>query len=89
LLEAQATAKSVVAFNVGGVPEAILEGQTGLLTKPDSLELSNALLKLLSDRSLRERMGGKGREFVTSNFSWDICAGKMLQVYREAKALTV
>jgi len=88
LLEAQATAKPVVAFNVGGVPEAILEGQTGLLTKPDSLELSNALLKILSDRSLRERMGGKGREFVTDNFSWDICARKMLQVYREAKALT-
>jgi len=88
LLEAQATAKPVVAFNVGGVPEAILERQTGLLTIPDSLELSNALLKLLSDRSLRERMGGKGREFVTGNFSWDICARKMLQVYREAKALT-
>jgi len=87
LLEAQATAKPVVAFNVGGVPEAILEGQTGLLTKPDSLELSNALLRLLSDRSLRERMGGKGREFVADNFSWDICARKMLQVYREAKAL--
>jgi len=88
LLEAQATAKPVVAFNVGGVPEAILEGQTGLLTKPDSLELSNALLKLLSDRSLRERMGGKGRDFVVDHFSWDICARRMMQVYREARALT-
>jgi len=88
LLEAQATAKPVVAFNVGGVPEAILEGQSGLLTRPDSFELSNALLKLLSDRSLREKMGERGREFVVGHFSWDICARKMLQVYREAKVLT-
>lgn len=85
LLEAQATAKPVVAFDVGGVSETVLKGQTGLLTKPDSLELSNALLKLLSDRALREKMGEKGRDFVVDHFSWDICAKKMLRVYREAK----
>ena len=84
LLEAQATAKPVVAFDVGGVREAILEKETGLLTKPDSRELAEAILKLLSDRSLREKMGHKGREFVSDNFSWDVCAQRMLQIYREA-----
>jgi len=84
LLEAQATAKPVVAFDVGGVHEAMLDKETGLLVKPDSQELADAILRLLSDRSLRERMGRKGREFVSNNFSWDVCAQRMLQVYREA-----
>ena len=84
LLEAQATAKPVVAFDVGGVSEAMVDKETGLLVKPDSRELADAILKLLSSWSLREKMGVKGREFVSNNFSWDICAQKMLQVYREA-----
>jgi len=85
LLEAQASAKPVVAFDVGGVNEAVLRGETGLLVnRGDSDELADALLKLLSDSSLRERMGARGRRFVVDNFTWDICAEKMLAVYREA-----
>jgi glycosyltransferase involved in cell wall biosynthesis len=84
LLEAQATAKPVVAFDVGGVHEAMVDKETGLLVKPNSCELAEAILKLLSSWSLREKMGVKGREFVSNNFSWDICAQRMLQVYREA-----
>ena len=83
LLEAQATAKPVVAFNVGGVPEAVLDKETGLLVKPSNVELAGSILKILSDSSLRERMGVKGREFVSNYFSWDICAQKMLRVYGE------
>jgi len=84
LLEAQATATPVVAFDVGGVSEAMVDKETGLLVKPDSRGLADAILKLLSSWSLREKMGNKGREFVSNNFSWDICAQRMLQVYREA-----
>lgn len=86
LLEAQATAKPVVAFNVGGVPETVLNGETGLLTKPDSHELADAVMKLLGSWSLRETIGSRGRRFVIDNFSWDICARKMLRVYQEAFA---
>lgn len=86
LLEAQATAKPIVAFDVGGIREAIIDRETGLLVKPDSRELADALMKLLVNWSLREKMGRRGREFVMDNFSWDICAQKMLQVYREALA---
>lgn len=88
LLEAQASAKPVVAFDVGGVNEAIRNGETGLLIKRESSEeLADALLKLLSDKALREKMGANGRRFVTENFTWDICAQKMLNVYREALAI--
>ena len=83
LLEAQATAKPVVAFNVSGINEIVLDKETGLLVKPDSYELANAILNLLSNRSLREKMGRCGRKFVSENFSWDLCAQRMLQVYCE------
>jgi glycosyltransferase involved in cell wall biosynthesis len=84
LLEAQATAKPVVAFNVSAINEVVKNKETGLLVKPDSYELANAILSLLSDNSLREKMGRSGREFVSKNFSWEICAQKMLQIYSEA-----
>jgi glycosyltransferase involved in cell wall biosynthesis len=86
LLEAQATAKPVVAFNVGGVPEAVLDKETGLLTQPSSGELAEAVIKLLANWSLREKMGSIGRKFVVDNFSWDVCSQKLFQVYQEAIA---
>jgi glycosyltransferase involved in cell wall biosynthesis len=85
LLEAQASAKPVVAFDVSGVAEAVRAGETGLLVKSaDSNELAEAILRLLSDESLRLKMGAKGREFVCSELSWDVCAERILRVYREA-----
>jgi len=85
LLEAQASAKPVVAFNVGGVREAVREGQSGLLVeRGNSSLLAEAILKLLSDSSLRRKMGASGREFVLANYTWDICAEKMLRIYHEA-----
>jgi glycosyltransferase involved in cell wall biosynthesis len=87
LLEAQASGKPVVAFDVGGVNEAVQNKETGLLVnRGSSGELADALLKLLSDNTLREKMGTNGRRFVTENFTWDICAQKMLKVYHEALA---
>ncbi|MEM3642154.1 MAG: glycosyltransferase family 4 protein, partial [Candidatus Bathyarchaeia archaeon] len=83
LLEAQASAKPVIAFDVGGVRECVKHGETGLLIKPDSFALAEAILKILGDESLRVKMGVSGRGFVCENFSWDICAKKMFDVYLE------
>jgi glycosyltransferase involved in cell wall biosynthesis len=85
LLEAQACGKPVVAFDVGGVNEAVRNGETGMLvTRGSSSELADALLKFLGDESLRTKMGVNGRRFVSENCTWDICAQKMLAIYREA-----
>ena len=89
LLEAQATAKPVVAFNVSAINEVVKNKETGILVKPDSYELANAISSLLSNRDLREKMGSSGRDFVINNFSWDICSQKMFQVYSEASKLLV
>ncbi|MCX8178026.1 MAG: glycosyltransferase family 4 protein [Candidatus Bathyarchaeota archaeon] len=88
LLEAQAVAKPVVACKVGGIPEIVLHEKTGFLVKPDELELSEAILKLLGDENLRGKMGENGRKFVQKNLTWEKCAEKMLNVYREALNLT-
>ena len=84
LLEAQATGKPVVAFNVTAIKEVVKNKETGLLVEPNSGELADALLALLSNQSLREKLGRSGREFVTKTYSWNICAQKMGQVYSEA-----
>jgi glycosyltransferase involved in cell wall biosynthesis len=84
LLEAQASGKPVVAFDITGVKEAVVEKETGFLVKPDIVELAEAVLKLLSDDSLRLKMGERGRNFVQNSFTWDICARRMRDVYLEA-----
>ena len=85
LLEAQASGKPVVAFDIGGVNEALQNKETGLLVNQGDVDaLGDALLKLLTDKALREKMGSNGRRFVSENYTWDICAQKMLKVYLEA-----
>jgi glycosyltransferase involved in cell wall biosynthesis len=85
LLEAQASGKPVVAFDIGGVNEALQNRETGLLVNQGDVDaLADALLKLLTDKALREKMGSNGRKFASENFTWDICAQKMLKVYLEA-----
>jgi glycogen(starch) synthase len=85
LLEAQASGKPVVAFDIGGVNETLQNKETGLLVKQGDVDaLADALLKLLTDKALREKMGSNGRKFVSENYTWDICAQKMLKVYLEA-----
>ncbi|MDR2203651.1 MAG: glycosyltransferase family 4 protein [Nitrososphaerota archaeon] len=83
-LEASASGKPVVAFNIGGVNEAVVDGETGLLVDYTCSDaLAEALLRLLGDAVLRQRLGLAGRRFVCENFTWDICAKKMLAVYQK------
>jgi sugar transferase (PEP-CTERM/EpsH1 system associated) len=70
VLEAMAVGLPVVATQVGGVPEIVLDGETGLLVPPgDSETLAQALIRLLRDPDLRSRMGRAGRRRVEQHFS--------------------
>ena len=83
-LEAMAHGKPVIACRGQGIEDAIVDGKTGLLVKPEDLEsLKEAMIKLLSDRSLAENMGRKGRQVVLSNFTWEKSTQKLLEVYEE------
>jgi glycosyltransferase involved in cell wall biosynthesis len=62
VLEAMAAGLPVVASRVGGVPEAVLDGRTGVLVRPgDPDELAAALERLVADTALRRRLGAAGR----------------------------
>ena len=87
LLEAQAVSKPVIAFNTGGVRETILNQETGFLVKPNNKELANAIIKLLKNEEMRNKMGKKGREFVSKNFSWEKSAKKLLETYKEVNLM--
>ncbi|MCA1686340.1 MAG: glycosyltransferase, partial [Planctomycetia bacterium] len=74
----------VAATRVGGVPEVVDEGQTGLLVPAgDDASLAEAVLRLGADAALRERMGRAGRERAASVFSEDRMHAEYARVYRE------
>lgn len=72
LLEAAHFGCAVIGSRIGGIPEALLEGETGLLVPPgDPVALAEALTRLVTDGALRRRMGAAGAAFARKNFSWD------------------
>jgi len=84
LLEALALAKPVVATCVGGVPELIRDGETGLLVPTQQpARMAEAILYVLSHGEEAARLGEKGRELVWQKFSPQSMAHKTAEVYRE------
>jgi len=80
-LEAMACGTPVITSNVSSLPEVV--GDAGILIDPYSIdEITQAMLKLLKDNLLRERLIKKGLERST-NFSWQENARKTLAIYRE------
>lgn len=87
-LEAMARARPVVATRVGGLPEVVQDGATGLLVEPDAAGLAGALAgafdRLLSHPAEREAMGRNGREVVRAHFTLEKMAGRFEGVYERA-----
>jgi glycosyltransferase involved in cell wall biosynthesis len=84
---AYTASKPVVATTVGGLPEIVEHGQTGLLVPPrDTAALAGAIVRLLQDAGLRRTLGFNGRRKIDSECSPEIIADKTLRVYRQALA---
>lgn len=82
LLEAMAMGRPVVAARVGGIPEAVEDGRTGILVPPeDPSALAEACLHLLRHPDQRVRMGEAGRKRVEEQFSLDRTMAALHQVY--------
>ena len=87
-LEAMACETAVVASNVGGIPEVVIDGVTGVLVnyQNDSekfeSELSQAISKVLSDESLATKYGAEGRKRAKAEFGWDKVAKETINLYR-------
>ena len=84
VLEAMAQGRPVVATPVGGTPELVADGETGLLVPPrDPRALADALTRILRDPELRRRMGEAGRRRVEERFSAARMAQEVLAIYDE------
>jgi glycosyltransferase involved in cell wall biosynthesis len=84
ILEYMEAAKPVVATRVGGIPEIVEDGQTGILVEPrDPMALAEAISALLEDRELAERYGAAGRERRLREFDLDQTVRKFEDLYRE------
>jgi glycosyltransferase involved in cell wall biosynthesis len=84
LVESMATGPAVVASEVGGIPEVVTDGVTGLLVPPQSAAaLSQAIVRLHGDPALRARLGAQGVQEVTKRFQLDRMLADYKDVYLE------
>jgi starch synthase len=89
-LEAMACGAAVVASAVGGIPEIVVEDETGFLVdwdeaRPEAFEarLAARLTEVLEDQALGERLGRAGRTRVLERFTWPRIAERTVEVYRQ------
>jgi glycosyltransferase involved in cell wall biosynthesis len=84
VLEAMACSRPVVATKVGGIPEAVRNGETGfLINEKDVGSLVNAINKLLSNEKLCTEMGLSGRKVIEQKFSWEYNAKEHIKIYEK------
>jgi starch synthase len=83
-LEAMACGTAVVGSRVGGIPEVVEDGVTGLLVSPDDpASLAMALNTVLTEPSLAKSMGQAGRDRAVAEFGWQAVAGQTAALYSE------
>lgn len=84
LLEAGAIEKPVISTPISGMPELVVNGETGFLVPTSNTEaLAKAMVQLLSDEGLRRRMGRAGRRRVSEHFTEKGMVAKTERVYEE------
>lgn len=82
IMEAMACGCPVIATSVGGVTDLIENNVTGLLIIPKSVdEISQSVIKILSDKTLRENIIRNARKKIEENYEWNIIASKFENLY--------
>ena len=73
----------VIATNVGGIPELVIDNKTGLLVPSENPEkLADAVNELLSDTEKAKKLARNGNDFVKKNMTWDVILPKYIQFYK-------
>ena len=84
ILEAMALSRPVVASNVGGIPEMVEDGVTGLLVPPrDPVALAAAIIRLLRDHPLADMLGRAGHDLVHERFCIELMVREVERIYDE------
>jgi glycosyltransferase involved in cell wall biosynthesis len=86
VLEAMAAGLPLVATRVGGIPEAVVDGETGLLVPPgDSVALATAIRRMSDDQALRAHVVAAARRLVEERFSVEHMVSKVAAAYAAAR----
>ncbi len=87
ILEAMASARPVVSTRLAGIPELVVDGETGVLVSPgDPTALTEALAQLVCDRELRLRYGRAGRTRIEQHFRVEDTVAPLLKLFTKASA---
>jgi len=84
VLESSACEKPVIVSSVGGLPEVVEDGITGIIVEPRNVNATaKAIEKLVLDSSLRKQYGKEGREMVKRKYDWDNNLNGMIEIYNK------
>jgi phosphatidylinositol alpha-1,6-mannosyltransferase len=87
-IEASACGKPVVGTLSGGIPEAVINGETGILVPPDDPDAAaDAIISILADQNLARKYGDNGRLWA-SRFTWDNAVDKFLELITQKTGLS-
>jgi len=82
MIAAMACGTPVIGSDVGGIPDIVKDGETGLLAKPaDPDDLGEKMIQLLSDNTLQRKVIDNGMKLVKQDFSWDVIADRFIEIY--------
>jgi alpha-maltose-1-phosphate synthase len=91
-LEAMACETAVVASSVGGIPEVVLDGETGIIVPYDASDaaafergIADGVNRLAGDPELAARFGRSGRERAVGSFAWDAIAAQTVELYQSLR----
>ena len=83
-VEAMAVNTPIIGTEVGGIPDFLINEETGLFCKvEDDISIAQSIERYVNDKELYKRVQKKGRELVLEKYSWDIVAKKINKVFNE------
>jgi glycosyltransferase involved in cell wall biosynthesis len=84
ILEAMAAGCPVISTRVGAIPEVVVDGVTGILVeKQNPQQLADAIVRLVDDPALRQRMGEAGRKRFEEHYTFERCAERLIKVFEQ------
>ena len=82
-LEAMAAGVPIIATSIGGIPDFVIDGKTGMLVAPDHpYEAAQSMKRVLEDPELRGRLTRYARTLVKNHYNWDRIADEVKEVFR-------
>ena len=82
ILEAMSLARPIVASNVGGIPEVVQDGMSGVLVDTEPESIAKAIIDMYKDPKRMKALGAKAEQMALEKFNWERCASEFVNIYR-------